>query len=504
MKRVFVVGTIGLVSLWTASVAAGEVIPEQVFEDASGYTVRVKTRIEFAYGDDQPGAFSGTGFIVDADRGWIVTNRHVVGESPSEVYVAGRDGLFRPATKLYVDPYVDIAVLETELDNDNHATLDCGHPAPGTGHPVGAYGHPWGFEYTGTQGVISGRTTKWDRIMLQTDAPINSGNSGGPLISMRSGNVVGINTSKYKDENSENTNFAIPIDDACRILDLLAQGADPSPPELPVVFFDIEDKGAMIVARTLDGGSGTGLQAYDRIVAAGPGLVPVRHEHELMNALRGNLDGALLKIIRDQEELTLTAHIPAKRIRRGIEFAGVVLASFNYKDQSITPAGHDIGVFTVAAGSPASGKDLKWFDLIYKVNGERVDSLEQLFVLLNDIEDGAIASLEFLRVFEDMHYFGYIQREIPAEPATWLDSNGASAGTDIQLSWIATQLDESAVLTSRTYLKLRFALERLEKRLASETLDLDTEEKQEQSLLTQSLMRKLDNKLPSLAANEGS
>jgi hypothetical protein len=320
---------------------------------------------------------------------------------------------------------------------------------------------------------------------------------------MRSGRVVGINTSKYKDENSENTNFAIPIEDVCRILALLKQGEDPSPPKLPVVFFDIEEKGAMIVARTLVEGSAPGLQAYDRIVAAGPDLVPVRHEHELMNALRGNLAGAQLKVVRNQEELILTTDIPAMRIRRGIEFAGVVMASFNYKDQSITPAGHDIGVFTIAAGSPASGMDLKWFDLIYKVNGERVYSLEQLFVLLNDIDDGSTASLEFLRVFEDMHYFGYIQREIPVEPATWLDSNGATEGTGIQLAWIASQLDDSKTMSSRTYLKLRYALERLQERLASDTLDLDIEEKQTQTSLTQALMRKLDNKLPSLAAREG-
>jgi hypothetical protein len=321
---------------------------------------------------------------------------------------------------------------------------------------------------------------------------------------MRSGRVVGINTSKYKDENSENTNFALPIEDVCRILTLLERGEDPSPPKLPVVFFNIEEKGAMIVARTLDEGTTPGLKAYDRIVAAGPDLVPVRHEHELMNALRGNLDGATLKIVRDQEELTLTTDIPAMRIRRGIEFAGVVMASFNYKDQAITPAGHDIGVFTIAAGSPASGMDIKWFDLIYKVNGERVDSLEQLFVLLNDIEDGAVASLEFLRVFEDMHYFGYIQRDISAEPATWLDSNGATEGTGIQLAWIASQLDDSKAMSSRMYLKLRFALERLQNRLASDTLILDREEKQAQTSLTQALMRKLDNKLPSLAAHEGS
>jgi S1-C subfamily serine protease len=476
----------------SVAAAAAEAIPEKIFADASDYTVRVKTRIEHAFGDDQPGAYSGTGFIVDAERGWIVTNRHVVGESPAEVHVARRDAPFEAATKLYVDPYVDIAVVQTKLDGGRNAQLACDDPTPGTGHPVGAYGHPWGFEYTGTQGVISGRTTKWKQVMLQTDAPINSGNSGGPLISMRSGDVVGVNTSKYNASNAENTNFAVPIQDVCRILALLREGRDPSPPELPVAFFDLGDRAAVVVARVFDDESSAGLRAYDEIVAAGPELVPVKHEHDLINALRGNLDDTKLRIIRDEQVLTITTDIPPMQVRRGIEFAGIVLAPFDYRDHSITPAGHDIGVFTVAAGSRASGQDLKWFDLIYKVNGERVTGLEQLFVLLNDLEDGAPVSLEFLRVFEDRHYFGYIQREIQAEPAAWLDSNGASAGTGVQLSWIASQLDETPVRSARQYLMLRFALDRLMQQLERSDLGLAAEEQRRQEVLAADLSSRLE------------
>ena len=139
-------GIVGLIGILPVAAAYGEAIPEEIFADASDYTVRVKARIEHAFGDDEAGVFSGTGFIVDADRGWIVTNRHVVGESPSEVQVARRDAPFQDATKLYVDPFMDIAVLETSLDGGENANLACDDSAPGTGHPVGAYGHPWGFE----------------------------------------------------------------------------------------------------------------------------------------------------------------------------------------------------------------------------------------------------------------------------------------------------------------------------------------------------------------------
>jgi S1-C subfamily serine protease len=495
-------GIVGLIGILPVAAAYGEAIPEEIFADASDYTVRVKARIEHAFGDDEAGVFSGTGFIVDADRGWIVTNRHVVGESPSEVQVARRDAPFQDATKLYVDPFMDIAVLETSLDGGENANLACDDSAPGTGHPVGAYGHPWGFEYTGTQGVISGRTTKWQKVMLQTDAPINSGNSGGPLISMRSGDVVGVNTSSFSDEKAENTNFAVPIEDVCRILSLLKQGKDPSPPDLPVAMFNFDDGGSLVVARVFDQHGSIGLQAYDRIVAAGPDLAPVKHKHQLMNALRGNLGDARLKVMRDGQELAISGAVPPMRIRRGIEFAGIVLAPFNFRDRSITPAGHDIGVFTIAAGSRASGKDLKWFDLVYKVNGERVSSLEQLFVLLNDLENGAMASLEFLRVFEDRHYFGYIQREIRAAPAVWLDSRGATEGTDVQLSWIAGQLDAAQALSGRNYLMLRVALDRLLNQLERDDVGLGNEEKQRQTSLALDLARQLEGKLLSAVASD--
>src|SRR5690606_13999228 len=102
------------------------------------------------------------------ERSWIVTNRHVVGESPSHVQVAMKSAPYADAEKVYVDPYIDIAVLRADVGADKQARLDC-QDMPGTGHPVGAYGHPWGLEYTGTQGVISGRTDKPGTELLQTD-----------------------------------------------------------------------------------------------------------------------------------------------------------------------------------------------------------------------------------------------------------------------------------------------------------------------------------------------
>ncbi len=169
---------------------------ESVFADALEYTVRVKASISTAFIEDDVGVYKGAGFIVDSHRRWVVTAAHVVGHSLGTVSVARHGSTFEPARNIYVDPYLDLAVLELP-DSANQglrqAPLAC-DKAPGTGHPVGAFGHPWGLEYTGTQGVISGKTSKYGGELLQTDAPINGGNSGGPLLEMTSGRVIGIVT----------------------------------------------------------------------------------------------------------------------------------------------------------------------------------------------------------------------------------------------------------------------------------------------------------------------
>ena len=88
--------------------------------------------------------------------------------------------------------------------------------------------------------------------MLQTDAPINQGNSGGPLISLESGRIVGINTAGIR--GAQNTNFAVAIKYACRILQLLQRGEDPSPPDLRLVYFrDIDNRKELKVARSYAG-----------------------------------------------------------------------------------------------------------------------------------------------------------------------------------------------------------------------------------------------------------
>jgi serine protease DegQ len=191
---------------------------EAVFKKAPAYTVQIRTVVEMPFVDDEKSSGLGSGFVVDAKRGWVMTNAHVAARSPSHIRIAFRGEEYRPASKVYVDPYLDLAILQLSDEQRGALTaakLDCG-AMPSMGHPVGAFGHPWGLYYTGTRGIVSGVTARFRGEMLQTDAPINGGNSGGPLISLETGKIVGINTSSIASSEDQNTNFAVPMKSCCR------------------------------------------------------------------------------------------------------------------------------------------------------------------------------------------------------------------------------------------------------------------------------------------------
>jgi S1-C subfamily serine protease len=392
---------------------------ESVFADALDYTVRIKTTISTPFIEDTRGVFTGAGFVVDSQHGWVMTNAHVVSSSPSKVQVALHDESYAPAEKIYVDPYLDLAVLalgDEQKQRLQEAPLKC-DAQPGTGHPVGAFGHPWGLEYTGTQGVISGNTANFGGELLQTDAPINGGNSGGPLISLKSGAVVGINTSSISGEDAQNTNFAVSMQHACRVLELLAAGQDPSPPELPVVFYNMaEETDPLIVAKSYLEPEFLALQSNDEILFVGD--TPIENEGQLIHALRGALDDINLTVRRDGETVTLEGRLlPAQRVveRRGIVFAGILLAPGGFRDQAMLGLGHDIMVHAVRPGTDGQGAAITYYDYLVSIDGIQVRSLEQAYETLAARSDADSVQLDFMRVtgvyLEDQIY-NAVRREI--------------------------------------------------------------------------------------------
>lgn len=166
----------------------------------------------------------GSGVIIDASRGWIVTNSHVV--AGSEVVEIGlQDGRRGRARVLASDPARDLALLETDLRPLREAPMSTRPPQ--VGQLVVAIGNPLGLESTVTAGVISatGRSlaSHFGEMtdLIQTDASINPGNSGGPLVDS-AGQVVGINTAVVS--GAQGIGFAIPAQTVRHFLAEVEQG----------------------------------------------------------------------------------------------------------------------------------------------------------------------------------------------------------------------------------------------------------------------------------------
>jgi S1-C subfamily serine protease len=394
---------------------------EATFHQAEQFTVRVRASIRLPFDSDEQGTFDGAGFLVDNKRGWILTNAHVVGRSPSTVQVAFKDRDYRPATKLYVDPLLDLAVLvlaQSDIPSGTTAAkMDCRN-APAVGHPVGAYGHPWGLPFTGTRGIVSGVADKRSTEMLQTDAPINQGNSGGPLISFASRAVVGINTASRKD--SQNLNFAVSSKYACRILELLQVGTDPSPPDVNAIFFSV-DQGLtrLRVAKSWDLKTFADLRAGDTVRSVVGSNEPVNNYTQLAHVLRGRLDDVALLVERGGSERIVRGRLPAmKRVlsKQGVYVSGALIENLELGDPDVARF-YGLMVSYVESGSTAEVHDLQQYDRIITLNGQPVTDLDDLWRALGHAKsESSTVHVTLKRLTEsEAGLFEYREYEIPLE-----------------------------------------------------------------------------------------
>lgn len=179
--------------------------------------------------DGQPVA-SGTGFLVSKD-GRVVTNYHVIAEGSSAV-VKLPDGAFYDVDGVLVfDKHRDVAVIKAHGENFRTLTLGNSDRLQ-VGEEIVAIGNPLSLESTVSNGIVSGIRTSEAKggKFLQVTAPISPGSSGGPLFNM-AGEVVGITTMYL--EGGENLNFAIPINDAKRLLNGITSKLEPFPNDAP-------------------------------------------------------------------------------------------------------------------------------------------------------------------------------------------------------------------------------------------------------------------------------
>ncbi len=277
---------------------------------------------------------SGTGFFV-SDDGLLITNRHVVDEDNASYTVITNDGKEHKATLIDKDPFQDIAVLKVQGEGFHAATLGESQNIR-IGQTVIAIGNSLSeFRNTVTKGVVSGidrrvtaSTAQSAEVIekaIQTDAAINRGNSGGPLINLL-GEVIGINTAVSS--QGESVGFAIPIDQAKRVIDDVKTFGRIVRPWLGVRYVLVESKssadakvsyevGAMITEGNQPGqkavfddspASAAGLKSGDIVIAINDkNLTPAAALSERVSEFR---PGDVIKItfLRDGEiqEVNLT------------------------------------------------------------------------------------------------------------------------------------------------------------------------------------------------------
>jgi serine protease Do len=370
-------------------------------------------------GDPTPrrGTSVGSGFVIDAEKGYIVTNNHViVGEGENaqpaeEIKVTLQNEKSFTATIVGRDALADVAVLKIQPSPDLVAVTWGDSNAARVGEWVLAIGEPFALSGTVSAGIISARNRdiggRYDNY-IQTDASINKGNSGGPLFNMK-GEVIGITSLIYSPSGgSIGLGFAHPSVEVRPIIDQLIKGGKAKRGWLGVsiqsVDQDIADSlglktpnGALVsTVMPKSPAAAAGLQANDVILTFdGKDVVDSRHLPRLV--VETPIDREVsIKIWRDGKELTKTIKVaempeskmtaladdrdeekgrPTPKDTEAVTQLGLGLAAITPEMRRRYQLGDDVSgvlVTSVAADSVAADKQLTPGDVVLEVSQQEV------------------------------------------------------------------------------------------------------------------------------------
>lgn len=211
----------------------------------------------------EAGSGSGVIYKVEGDRAFIVTNHHVV-QGAKQLEVTLEDGSKVAAQNVGSDIWTDLAVISIPSEGIKTVATFGDSDVLKQGETVIAIGNPLGLDFYGsvTTGVISGKDRSvpvdlnedgiedWSTDVLQTDAAINSGNSGGALINI-AGQLVGINSMKIAASSVEGLGFAIPINSAIPVIEELEKTGEVKRPAIGISLIDLTEVPAYYQQQTL-------------------------------------------------------------------------------------------------------------------------------------------------------------------------------------------------------------------------------------------------------------
>ncbi|KAB8184356.1 PDZ domain-containing protein, partial [Lysobacter maris] len=339
----------------------------------------------------------GSGVIVDAGNGYILTNHHVI-EGADEVSVTLADGRTLSANFVGSDPDTDIAVMQVKADGLAALPLVSADTLR-VGDFVVAVGNPFGIGQTVTSGIVSavgrsGLRGLGFQNFIQTDASINPGNSGGALVNLN-GELVGINTASFNPRGSMAGNiglsFAIPTGLARNIMDQLiandgvvirgAFGVETQPVTRQLAQgLGLDDARGALVNRVYSGSAAAaaGVELGDVIVAADDQRIDGPDALRNFEGLQRVGSRVALDIRRDGEPMTLQVELREQpRTLAGVDLDerldGAVFAEL---PERLRQAGaNGVLVESVANGSRAAGSGLRAGDVVVAANSGRFDDL---------------------------------------------------------------------------------------------------------------------------------
>jgi Do/DeqQ family serine protease len=344
----------------------------------------------------EPQIAAGSGVIVDASKGYVITNAHVVKDA-REVLVTLKDNRRLPAKLVGADPGTDIAVVR--VDPQNLVDVKFGDSdALQVGDFVIAIGNPFGIGQTATSGIVSalgrsGLSREGYEHFIQTDASINPGNSGGALVDLK-GELVGINTAIIGPSGGNvGIGFAVPVVIAHAVMEQLVKFGEVKRGRLGISMTEVVGReGASIADVQPDSpASKAGLRKGD--VVTGFNGRPVRGAAELRARLGVVPVGETveLQVERDGEKRTLKPQIGAIETRASGGEAVQELAGAVFREVPVSGLpGRNRAVLVTAVKpeSPAYRHGLRAGDLIVGVNARRVSSIKELTAALK-IRGGA-------------------------------------------------------------------------------------------------------------------
>lgn len=355
----------------------------------------------------------GSGVIVDAARGYILTNHHVI-EGADEITTTLRDQRQYTAEVVGIDPEVDLALIRIKAKNLMELPVADSDKVR-VGDFVVAIGSPFGLGQTVTYGIVSalgrsGLGIEGYEDFIQTDASINPGNSGGPLVNMN-GELVGVNTAIVGPSGGNiGIGFAIPGNMASTIMAHLSEHGEVRRGQLGLVVqdltpelaqaFGLQQRGGAVVAQVAPGSAAeqAGLLSGDVIVRLDGRSVT--GSSDLRNAIGLLRVGTRVRldVVRKGKQLTLRAVIadplasstPAGNLSKHLSGAALGAISDNHP-----LAGHVEGVqvLEIERGSPAWSAGLRADDIVVSVNQLPVSTMDDVATAVRRNPDSMLLNI---------------------------------------------------------------------------------------------------------------